>query len=187
MGRRGLPASFHTGFSHWWAARPRRHSHLCAPERSAALGMTKMVSVQSTLCWWMHCPTAGSFKELCCFVLFFFSCGDQLCHSCCWPLAPVRPQCLHNPLTPPRQTHPKVMKYPLPGRAEPLKMPAEWENTHCLVQGRFLWGEALKGDGCRDDADAALRPVSAEWADTESSLKEQMPKHSEEIWFRGVL
>lgn len=170
MGRCGLPASFHTGFSHWWAARPQRHSHLCAPERSAALGMTKMVSVQSTLCWWMHCPTAGSFKELCCFVFFLMW----------WPTLPfLLLTSLHDPNVyttppspPPQKTHPKVMKYPLPGRAEPLKMPAEWENTHCLVQGRFLWGEALKGDGCREDADAALRPVSDEWADTESSLKE---------------
>lgn len=66
MGRCGLPASFHTGFSHWWAARPRRHSHLCAPDHCAALGMAKMVSVQSTLCWWMCRPTAGSLKEPCC-------------------------------------------------------------------------------------------------------------------------
>lgn len=132
-------------FSHWIfpidrAARPRRHSHLCVPERSAALGMAKMVSVQSTLGWWMYCPSAqGRLRSSA--VLFVSHVVTNSAILVVDLLLQYDPNVCTTPCTP--RTHPKVMKYPLPGRAEPLKMPAEWENTHCLVQGRFLWGEAL--------------------------------------------
>lgn len=129
----------------------------------AALGTTKMVRVRSTLDSVLMDVLSDSrvVQGALLFCLVFFLTW--------WPTLPfllltscssVTPNVYTTPRLP--QTHPMVMKYPLlPGRAEPLKMPAEWENTHCLVQGRFLWGEALKGDGCRGDA--ALHPVSAEW------------------------
>lgn len=142
MERCGLPASFHTGFSHWLgctATTPQplmRTGTFCCfrngkdgqrPEHS---GLMDVLSIST-----------GSFQELCCFVFFFSHVVTNSAILVVDLLLQYDPNVYTTPWT--LRTHPKVMKYPLPGRAEPLKMPAEWENTHCLVQGRFLWGEAL--------------------------------------------